>query len=150
MISSNHVDSGIADILGPMFIGFESVKPAIHQAIHPDHETTLLSKYPLYSVYETPGHFVVEIAVAGFADTDLSVTHKTVGVIEVQGNRARPLSDVLYNGLGLYSFRKVFYLGRGASEDGIMAELKNGLLTIAIKKKFNVVVAVTDIPIQTN
>lgn len=149
MISSNGVskDSGTADILGPMFIGFESVKPAIHQAINPDHETALLSKYPPYSVCEMPEFFVVEIAVAGFAATDLSVTNIS-GTIVVTGNRTRRLSDVLYNGMGQYSFRKTFYLGRGASEDGITAILENGILSIAIRKKLNVVVTATVIQIQ--
>ena len=100
-----------------------------------------VSTYPPYNVRENNDLGVIEFAVAGFAEGDLTVevkdqTLKVSGCKEKKsdGNMGiRHESDFYHKGISDRTFRKSFKLHEHIRIDG--AELKDGLLKVTYKRE---------------
>jgi molecular chaperone IbpA len=90
--------------------------------------------YPPYNIERTDeNHYQISLAVAGFAEQELSVEVRE-GVLTVQGKRT-PDSDkahYLYQGIAGRSFERRFQLAENVEVRG--ARLENGLLHIDLER----------------
>ena len=98
-----------------------------------------VSTYPPYNVREKDDLGVIEFAVAGFAESDLTVevkdqTLKVSGCKEKKSDgQLKHESDFYHKGISDRTFRKSFKLHEHIRVDG--AELKDGLLKITYKRE---------------
>jgi len=98
-----------------------------------------VSTYPPYNVREKDDLGVIEFAVAGFAESDLTVEVKDQ-TLKVSGCKAKKSdgqlkheSDFYHKGISDRTFRKSFKLHEHIRIDG--AELKDGLLKVTYKRE---------------
>ena len=89
--------------------------------------------YPPYNIERTDDtHYRITIAVAGFADTDLSVEVRD-GVLTVVGNREEQEKQAyLHQGIAGRAFERRFQLADHVEVRD--AKLENGLLHIALER----------------
>ena len=98
-----------------------------------------VSTYPPYNVREKNDLGVIEFAVAGFAEGDLTVevkdqTLKVSGCKEkTSDGQLKHESDFYHKGISDRTFRKSFKLHEHIRIDG--AELKDGLLKVTYKRE---------------
>lgn len=91
--------------------------------------------YPAYNIERRDDdHYVIALAVPGFADKDLSITVERDRVI-VTGQVPAQAEGVeyLYQGIGVRAFERTFRLGSYMKVAG--AELKDGLLRIQLVRE---------------
>ena len=98
-----------------------------------------VSTYPPYNVREKNDLGVIEFAVAGFAESDLTVEVKDQ-TLKVSGSKEKKSdgqlkheSDFYHKGISDRTFRKSFKLHEHIRIDG--AELKDGLLKVTYKRE---------------
>ena len=98
-----------------------------------------VSTYPPYNVREKDDLGVIEFAVAGFAESDLTVEVKDQ-TLKVSGSKEKKSdgqlkheSDFYHKGISDRTFRKSFKLHEHIRIDG--AELKDGLLKVTYKRE---------------
>ena len=92
--------------------------------------------YPPYNIERTEeNHYRISLAVAGFAEKDLSVDVKD-GVLSVQGKREAEKEPqpkhYLYQGIAGRTFERRFQLAENVEVKG--AQLENGLLHIDLEQ----------------
>jgi molecular chaperone IbpA len=93
--------------------------------------------YPPYNIERTEeNHYRISLAVAGFAEKDLSVEVKD-GVLSVQGKREAekdngPARHYLHQGIAGRTFERRFQLAENVEVKG--AQLENGLLHIDLER----------------
>jgi molecular chaperone IbpA len=90
--------------------------------------------YPPYNIERTDEtHYVISVAVAGFADKDLAVEVKD-GVLTVIGKReeAEKAQSYLYQGIAGRAFERRFQLAEHVEVRA--AKLQNGLLHIDLER----------------
>lgn len=93
-----------------------------------------LNSFPFFNIVkEKADQYVLEVAVAGFADDeiDVEVTGRT---LKITGNAKEDERDYVYKGISTKSFVKTYSLARNVEVAG--GEIKDGLL----KVHFNVIV----------
>lgn len=119
--------------------------PAIHRhAIGFDRMLTELNRtfsnsktdnYPPHNVIQLDdNHYVIEVAVAGFAETELDVELKE-NILTVKGEQEKSKSDerqYLYRGISSRNFTKTFPLGESIQVRG--ATVTNGILAINLEQ----------------
>ena len=89
--------------------------------------------YPPHNVVKLDDtHFVIELAVAGFAEDEIDVELKE-NVLTVKGERAKKDEEVeyLHKGLSTRNFERTFRLADNTEVKG--ATIKNGILAIALE-----------------
>lgn len=89
--------------------------------------------YPPYNIAKLDNsHFVIEVAVAGFAEDELDVELKD-GVLSVKGEQAKKEVEVEYQhkGISTRNFTRTFTLGEHVEVRG--ATVKNGILAVALE-----------------
>lgn len=89
--------------------------------------------YPPYNVVKLDdAHYVVEVAVAGFAEEELDVELKD-GVLTVAGERAKQedTPEYLHRGISARSFVRRFTLADNVEVRA--ATVKNGILSVALE-----------------
>ena len=98
-----------------------------------------VSTYPPYNVREKDDLGVIEFAVAGFAESDLTVEVKDQ-TLKVSGSKEKKSdgqlkheSEFYHKGISDRTFRKSFKLHEHIRVDG--AELKDGLLKVTYKRE---------------
>ena len=91
-----------------------------------------VSTYPPYNVREKNDLGVIEFAVAGFAEGDLTVEVKAQ-TLKVSGCKEKKSEDFYHKGISDRTFRKSFKLHEHIRIDG--AELKDGLLKVTYKRE---------------
>ncbi len=84
--------------------------------------------YPPYNI-ESSGenNYLIELAVAGFTDKDLSITVEN-GILEIEGNRETTEGQYLHRGIAARSFKRNFRLADFVEVEN--ASLENGILRI--------------------
>ena len=95
------------------------------------------SGYPPYNIEQTGENaFVIELAVAGFSEDDLSIEVQE-NVLTVSGKRERAEDEnartFLHRGIAERSFERRFHLADHVQVRD--AELKNGMLTIKLERE---------------
>ena len=91
--------------------------------------------YPPYNIeHSAPDGFRITLAVAGFAEQDLSVTTEDRQLV-IRGRMADPEGDrvFLHRGIAARAFQRSFVLADGVEVGG--ARLENGLLSISLQRR---------------
>jgi len=113
------------------FIGFEHMAGLIDNAA----KMSSTGSYPPYNIAQTgDDEYLIELAVAGFGDADLSLeTHENV--LNIVGTKAANDSqgDYLHRGIAERGFERHFQLADHVIVTG--ASLENGLLRISLKRE---------------
>jgi molecular chaperone IbpA len=89
--------------------------------------------YPPYNVIKLDDtHYVAEVAVAGFKETELDVELKD-GLLTIKGERAKPETEVEYQhrGISARNFVRTFKLDPLIEVRG--ATVQNGILSVALE-----------------
>jgi len=121
--------------LTPLFrstIGFDRLADMLDSASQFDTGVS----YPPYNIERTDeNHYRISLAVAGFAEKDMTVEVKE-GVLTVQGKRETEKENqtqhYLYQGIAGRSFERRFQLAENVEVRG--AQLENGLLHIELER----------------
>jgi molecular chaperone IbpA len=90
--------------------------------------------YPPHNVVKLDDtHFVIELAVAGFAESEIDVELKE-NVLTVKGERAKAEAEVeyLHKGISARNFTRTFPLAEHIEVRG--ATVQNGILAIALEQ----------------
>ena len=91
------------------------------------------NKYPPHNVYKDGANYVVEIALAGWEEDDISVIVENLE-LHIKGEKQdsdRPAKHMAYKGISTKNFSKKFVLAPHYVVTD--ATFKNGLLTIEVK-----------------
>jgi molecular chaperone IbpA len=124
--------------LSPLYrstVGFDRLFDMFDQAASYD----AAPSYPPYDIERTgEDTYRISIAVAGFADKDLSIETKdnTLSIRGARGGRAdgeAPKTEVLYRGIASRSFERRFHLAEHVQVT--KASLENGLLHINLLRE---------------
>jgi HSP20 family molecular chaperone IbpA len=90
--------------------------------------------YPPYNIeHVAPDGFRITLAVAGFAEQDLSVTTEDRQLV-IRGRMAEPESErvFLHRGIAARAFQRSFVLADGVEVEG--AQMENGLLHVDLRR----------------
>lgn len=117
--------------LTPLFrtaIGFDRLARLVDTAATAD------VSYPPYNIEKTgDDSYRLTMAVAGFGEEDIELTVKeNTLVVAGRVNAEAPQAEILYRGIAGRAFERRFVLADHIVVDG--AELKNGLLHVALKR----------------
>jgi molecular chaperone IbpA len=121
--------------LSPLFrstVGFDRLAEMLDSVAQYDSSVS----YPPYNIERTDeNHYRITLAVAGFAEKDMSVEVKE-GVLSVQGKREAekeaPARRYLHQGIAGRSFERRFQLAENVEVRG--AALENGLLHVDLER----------------
>jgi len=114
------------------FVGYDKVFDRLKE-FH-DEATKNIPNYPPFNIKKTAeNEYVIEMAVAGFGKSDLSIETEGDKLV-VKGNAENDDSDVdtLYQGLALRPFTRMFTLNDAVEVRN--AEMINGLLRITLER----------------
>ena len=119
----------LLDVLKPMSIGFDHIFDHFEQLADRGyfHPTQVLPTYPFYNMKEKDNKGLIEFAVAGFSEKELSVEVKE-NSLHVEGKKEKESDSFYHKQIADRSFRKIFKLHEKVIVDG--ADLKDGILTI--------------------
>jgi molecular chaperone IbpA len=116
----------------PLFrstIGFDRVFDLLENA----NRTQSFESWPPYDIVRTSeDSYRITMAVAGFAEADLSITHQP-NLLIVAGNRPDAEAEYLHRGIPGTSFERRFELADHVKV--AKADLQNGLLTITLVRE---------------
>ena len=113
-------------------VGFDRLFSMLDSMATPDNGQS----YPPYNIERTGENaYRITMAVAGFAEADLTVESKE-GVLTVRGEKAEDKekkAEMLYQGIAARAFERRFQLADHVEVRG--ASLENGLLHIELKRE---------------
>jgi molecular chaperone IbpA len=116
-------------------VGFDRLLTLLDKASGADNSQT----YPPYNIERTSeNHYRITLAVAGFAENELSVETKE-GVLTIRGAKdAQPKEDaekreMLYQGIAARAFERRFHLADHVS--AVKAAVENGLLHVELVRE---------------
>jgi molecular chaperone IbpA len=116
-------------------VGFDRLLTLLDKASGADNGQT----YPPYNIERTgENHYRITLAVAGFAENELSVETKE-GVLTVRGAKeTQPKADaekreMLYQGIAARAFERRFHLADHVS--AVKAAVENGLLHVELVRE---------------
>ena len=90
--------------------------------------------YPPHNVVKLDDtHYVIELAVAGFAENEIDL-ELTENVLTVKGEKAKPETEIeyLHKGISARNFTRIFPLAEHVEVRG--ATVQNGILAIALEQ----------------
>mgnify|MGYP001103003697 CR=1 FL=1 len=118
--------------LSPLFrstIGFDRVFDLLENASR----SQSFESWPPYDIVRTSeDSYRITMAVAGFSDSELTVTHQP-NLLIVAGNKPETEGEYLHRGIPGTSFERRFELADHVKVEH--AELQNGLLNIALVRE---------------
>ena len=109
-------------------IGFDPLFDTFKQVS----STAKTSGYPPYNIYKNKDTYVLELAVAGFAKEDLTISVKEL-TLTVEGELSTPQEEAIHKGIATRDFKQDFVLAEYVVVRG--AELKDGLLRITLEQE---------------
>jgi len=129
-------------------VGFEDLVSRINK-IHS--AMTVQDNYPPYNLRKVgEDKFVIEVAVAGFEEKDITVQVKDGGLF-IEGSKPDPEKDdgveYFHTGIAGRKFKRVFSLADHV--EVVSCSLKNGILSIAMEKKIPEALKPKVIPINS-
>jgi len=113
----------------PMFLGFDQLEQLMERASKSE-----MGGYPPFNIEQTSDHsFRITVAVAGFADSDLSITIENRQLV-IRGRHQDDNDDhvFLHRGIAARQFQRSFVLADGVDVSG--ARIENGLLHIDLQR----------------
>ena len=111
-------------------IGFDS----LFEQLNRNFANSKSDNYPPHNVVKLDDtHYVIEVAVAGFAEDEIDVELKE-NVLTVRGEQAKKEAEVeyLHKGISARNFVRTFPLAEHIEVRG--ATVKNGILAVALEK----------------
>lgn len=113
------------------FIGYDDLFDRLNEIADAAHRNS--TNYPPYNIYRIDdNHHAIELAVAGFAEAELDI-ELVDKQLTVKGSKTAVEGvEYTHQGLATRDFTRTFGLGEDTVVTG--AELKNGLLTIALER----------------
>lgn len=111
-------------------VGFEEMFNKLHRLTDDINRTGSVSNYPPYNIKNTSeNHYLIEIAVAGFDESNIDITFED-GKLIVQGTSPNEENEeeILWKGISTRNFNRAFTLADTVEVEG--AELVNGMLKI--------------------
>lgn len=126
----------------PLLLGFEPLERLVERTARAGAEG-----YPPFNIEAIEGNrYVITLAVAGFADSDIAITVEDRQLV-IRGQQPEPGSErvFLHRGIATRQFRRIFALAEGVEVTG--AGLDNGLLTVTLARREPETIVQT-IPIQ--
>ena len=124
--------SFVSKDLDKFFVGYDRVFDRLRE-FH-DEATKNIPNYPPFNIKKTAeNQYVIEMAVAGFGKTDISIETEGDKLV-IKGNAENDEKDVdtLYQGLALRPFTRMFTLNDQVEVQN--AEMINGLLRITLER----------------
>ena len=112
----------------PFLLGFDQLERLVERTAKTE------NGYPPYNIEQVSDHaFRITLAVAGFAEDDLSITVEDRQLV-VRGRQAEDAADrvFLHRGIAARQFQRTFLLADGVEVGG--AALANGLLHIDLAR----------------
>lgn len=111
----------------PFFIGFESMFDRLNRADTPT------AKYPPYNLIKTgEDTYTVELAVAGFSDSDLNIqSHDGILTVSANVGEYDDETEYLHKGIATRSFVRKFALTDTVQVEE--ANMRQGILTILLR-----------------
>lgn len=91
--------------------------------------------YPPYNIYKNDDTYILELAVAGFAKEDITITVKELQ-LTVEGRLEASKEEPIHKGIATRDFKQDFVLAEYVVVKG--AELKDGLLRITLEQELPV------------
>jgi len=88
--------------------------------------------YPPYNIYKNKDTYVLELAVAGFAKEDITISVQEL-TLTVEGELGAPQEEAIHKGIATRDFKQEFVLAEYVIIKG--AELKDGLLRITLEQE---------------
>lgn len=113
----------------PFLLGFDQLERLVERTAKAD-----TGGYPPYNIEQTSDHaFRITLAVAGFAQSDLSITIEDRQLV-VRGRQGEPddARVFLHRGIASRQFQRSFVLADGVDVTG--AQMENGLLHIDLER----------------
>ncbi|MBC7801633.1 MAG: Hsp20 family protein [Gemmatimonadaceae bacterium] len=113
----------------PLFLGFDQLEQMMERAAKSPNDG-----YPPYNIEQTgPSGLRITLAVAGFAMTDLQITHEDNQLV-IRGRQTEDAQGrvYLYRGIAARQFQRAFVLAEGIEVKG--AWLDSGLLHIDLAR----------------
>ncbi len=113
----------------PFLLGFEQLERLVERTSKAD-----LGGYPPFNIEQTGTHaFRITLAVAGFAEEDLSITVEDRQlIIRGRQDEAEDGRIFLHRGIAARQFQRSFVLAEGVEVAG--AAMENGLLHVDLKQ----------------
>ncbi len=115
-------------------VGFDRLLSLLDKASGADNGQS----YPPYNIERTgENHYRITLAVAGFAENELSVETKE-GVLTIRGAKDAPKAEnekreMLYQGIAARAFERRFHLADHVS--AVSAKVENGLLHVELVRE---------------
>ena len=109
-------------------IGFDPMLDVFKQVS----QSTKSAGYPPYNIYKDKDTYVLELAVAGFAKEDITISVKELQ-LTVQGELEASEEKAIHKGIATRDFKQDFVLAEYVVVKG--AELKDGLLRITLEQE---------------
>ena len=98
-----------------------------------DFTHSMSSKYPPHNILKRDNSYLLEMAIAGFNEDEVSIT-KEKDYLVIEGKKEqKPDESLVYQGIANRSFKKVFGLGDRMQVVG--AEMKNGMLYVGLQQE---------------
>jgi len=98
-----------------------------------DFTHSMSSKYPPHNILKRDNSYLLEMAIAGFHEDEVSIT-KEKDYLTIEGKKEqKPDEQLVYQGIATRSFKKVFGLGDRMQVVG--AEMKNGMLYVGLQQE---------------
>ncbi|TDL75104.1 Hsp20 family protein [Palleronia sediminis] len=113
----------------PFLLGFEQLERLVERTAKSD-----AGGYPPFNIEQVdPTSYRITLAVAGFAETDLSLTVEDRQLV-LRGRQSEPEDDrlFLHRGIAARQFQRTFVLADGVEVSG--ARLENGLLHVDLHR----------------
>ncbi|MEM9342098.1 MAG: Hsp20 family protein [Pseudomonadota bacterium] len=113
----------------PFLLGFEQLERLVERTAK-----TEGNGYPPYNIEQTsPTGYRITLAVAGFAEDDLSITVEDRQLV-IRGRQAEDEADrvFLHRGIAARQFQRSFVLAEGVEVSG--ATVRNGLLDVDLNR----------------
>ncbi|PHR59808.1 MAG: heat-shock protein [Robiginitomaculum sp.] len=130
--------------LSRSFIGFDRMASLIDNAS----KLSTTTGYPPYNISQlNEDDYLIELAVAGFAEADLSLeTHENVlSIVGTKVANENSVGEYLHRGIAERGFERRFQLADHVIVKG--ANLENGMLTIALHRELPEAMKPRSIPI---
>lgn len=113
------------------FVGYDELLDQLNSIAEAAHRNQ--TGYPPYNIYKVDDtHTAIEVAVAGFAEDELDIELVDKQLTVKGSKKETPDVEYAHQGLATRDFTRTFGLGEDVIVAG--AELKNGLLTIALER----------------
>jgi molecular chaperone IbpA len=108
------------------FIGFDTIAEQLEEIAK--HAT---DHYPPHDIIKvSDSEYSIELAVAGFTYSELTITEEDRNLIVIGTHRSKQ-RDVVYRGISTKNFKKMYRLSEHVEVNG--ANLQDGILSISLK-----------------